>query len=69
VLTKNKRLVRYSGQVPVPVDKTKVRKRNPTKRNVEICKSKKTNYNEKKRNEIYKVRKQYQMKKKTNSVK
>jgi uncharacterized Rmd1/YagE family protein len=44
-----------------------VRKRNPTKRNDEICKVRKENIT--KRNEIYKVRKQYQMKKRTNSVK
>jgi hypothetical protein len=57
------------GQNKSKKTKSNEMKRNPTKRNVEICKSKKTNYNEKKRNEIYKVRKQYQMKKKTNSVK
>ena len=45
----------------------KVRKRNPTKRSDEICKVRKQNIM--KRNEIYKVRKQYQMKKRTNSVK
>jgi hypothetical protein len=50
----------------LPMIDARLRKRNPTKRSDEICKVRKQNIT--KRNEIYEVRKQYQMKKRTNYV-